>query len=805
MSHKPTRKHSTSNLPNAKLGDIAFHTDTLKPMFWNNGWHQFDNEYRGPVDLFIIAGQSNAHGHALVSGLNDDQIITNDVMFHTSWHQNTSNATTTQYYTDWAFDVTAGSTRGSGTSTTLVDKTQFGPELGFARRAKQLSSTRAKIGIVKHAIGASTLSEGETRDIVVHNGVLYRCIQSHQDTDSGSSDYHLPAVTEPGVGSDWQTYWIVDTNNVHDTDSAAVIGNYIVFLKDKYFGGDQQTIAAGTPAKISNVSETVVQIPNTHSGGVRNLTFSNLGDVFGYSPAFDWTSGRDYNGTDLSDWDTGDFPDDVRSGDALRAWKRTVDDAVSKLTQLNITYRWRGLIWWQGESGTNTTVVQELMNHMRNYIDEPELPTILTRIGYGTGNTWTSPDVFSNMTNVGLVDATEFGHAADRNHVGYDNGADARDMFNIGMEYANKFAELFGETPITKIDQTILFPGQPSKDQSAGTHTISNVSTSSGLPVTFTSSDTSVATIEGNVVTMLTPGTITITATQAGDSTHNPATATQTFLITDGLWTPEYDSGVVGWWDASDTSTLTIQSGTGKVTQWSDKTDNDADFVPWSGEATQSTETVGDTTLDTIHMDNDALTTATLTNTQAETLGLTTDTTKQKDLIWYFVARADASASQDITSGNEALFQFSGTTSTQAGTRQFILLNTNNSTTNNLYWYNLAGGVTTTANTANSTYPAATSPDFFMIGTRINTTGGTISTWQGGGAVVVDKANPADPPDTNTSLRLNRYQKTLEGEWGEIVVSSSTDEVSRKKMEGYLAHKWGIALPSGHTYESEAP
>ena len=129
------------------------------------------------------------------------------------------------------------------------------------------------------------------------------------------------------------------------------------------------------------------------------------------------------------------------------------------------------------------------------------------------------------------------------------------------MEYANKFADLFGESPIAKIDQTILFPGQPSKDQAAGTHTISSVSTSSGLPVTFTSSDTSIATITGNVVTMLDTGTITISATQAGDNTHNPVTATQTFLITDGLWTPEYDSGVAGWWDASDTSTITIAAG----------------------------------------------------------------------------------------------------------------------------------------------------------------------------------------------------------------------------------------------------
>ena len=41
----------------------------------------------------------------------------------------------------------------------------------------------------------------------------------------------------------------------------------------------------------------------------------------------------------------------------------------------------------------------------------------------------------------------------------------------------------------------------------------------------------------------------------------------------------------------------------------------------------------------------------------------------------------------------------------------------------------------------------------------------------------------------------------------EIVLTRELSAVDNLRMEGYLAHKWGIAgnLPIGHTYKSEAP
>lgn len=58
-----------------------------------------------------------------------------------------------------------------------------------------------------------------------------------------------------------------------------------------------------------------------------------------------------------------------------------------------------------------------------------------------------------------------------------------------------------------------------------------NASASSGLAVTYVSSDENVATVSGNTVTITGAGTVTITAEQAGDATHNPAVDTEQVLV----------------------------------------------------------------------------------------------------------------------------------------------------------------------------------------------------------------------------------------------------------------------------------
>ena len=78
-----------------------------------------------------------------------------------------------------------------------------------------------------------------------------------------------------------------------------------------------------------------------------------------------------------------------------------------------------------------------------------------------------------------------------------------------------------GAVIVTKINQTITF-NTISGVCPNGTTTLS-ASASSGLPITFSSSNTAVATINGNTLTGVAGGLSVITANQAGNSNYNAA------------------------------------------------------------------------------------------------------------------------------------------------------------------------------------------------------------------------------------------------------------------------------------------
>ena len=82
---------------------------------------------------------------------------------------------------------------------------------------------------------------------------------------------------------------------------------------------------------------------------------------------------------------------------------------------------------------------------------------------------------------------------------------------------------------ITKADQTITFGELPAKNIGDAAFTLTGTS-SSGLPLTYTSSNPDVASIADNTVTILAAGTTVITANQPGDINHNAATAVARIL-----------------------------------------------------------------------------------------------------------------------------------------------------------------------------------------------------------------------------------------------------------------------------------
>lgn len=82
--------------------------------------------------------------------------------------------------------------------------------------------------------------------------------------------------------------------------------------------------------------------------------------------------------------------------------------------------------------------------------------------------------------------------------------------------------QVYSFTPV-KINQVIAFNAIP--DKAFGADFALNATSSSGLAVTYTSSDTNIATVSGNTVTPTGVGTVTITAYQAGDDVFNAAAA----------------------------------------------------------------------------------------------------------------------------------------------------------------------------------------------------------------------------------------------------------------------------------------
>ena len=109
------------------------------------------------VDVYIIAGQSNAYGQGLISDLNIDQQI-QDALFFTSWHEIDGNAESQQYFSNVLPFTEAGFSKGNPGQSNLGGSDYFGPELGFVNRINELGINANPIAIIKYAVGGTSLT-----------------------------------------------------------------------------------------------------------------------------------------------------------------------------------------------------------------------------------------------------------------------------------------------------------------------------------------------------------------------------------------------------------------------------------------------------------------------------------------------------------------------------------------------------------------------------------------------------------------------------------------------------------------------
>ncbi len=137
---------------------------------------------------------------------------------------------------------------------------------------------------------------------------------------------------------------------------------------------------------------------------------------------------------------------------------------------------------------------------------------------------------------------------------------------------------------IAKANQTITFPAIA--DKAVGDLDFQAGGTSdSGLTVTYTSSDTSVATVSAGRISLKGNGSVTITSKQAGNDNYNAASeVTRTFNVTLANFFADSYPGLRMWLDANDINgdgladQLSDFLGGGKVSLWKDRSgqNNDA-------------------------------------------------------------------------------------------------------------------------------------------------------------------------------------------------------------------------------------
>jgi uncharacterized repeat protein (TIGR03803 family) len=102
--------------------------------------------------------------------------------------------------------------------------------------------------------------------------------------------------------------------------------------------------------------------------------------------------------------------------------------------------------------------------------------------------------------------------------------------FQSGNSNYDTSDEVSHTLTVSKKDQTITFTSLADKTVGNANFSLAAATTSSGLPVTYTSSNPSVATVSGNLVTIIGAGTTVITASQSGNANFNTAMDVQQIL-----------------------------------------------------------------------------------------------------------------------------------------------------------------------------------------------------------------------------------------------------------------------------------
>jgi hypothetical protein len=271
-----------------------------------------------------------------------------------------------------------------------------------------------------------------------------------------------------------------------------------------------------------------------------------------------------------------------------------------------------------------------------------------------------------------------------------------------------------------------------------------------------------------------------------------------------GDWTPSELTDLYIWMDAADTSSSSISESSGRVSTWHDKSGNSRDFssgggTNWNIGISDSQPYTGSRTLNghnvidfqgAEHLRSD------------QTIGTQTLCVFQAGVMDSFEFN-DASALSFGNSANDRadLHSFS--------TAKFFARLTKDLATNDVF-----------LDTNTAIHPG----DSYFHSLHIDATGNSIEYFKDGTRYGSIQHQDTSRLNTNNRLILYNYRQiqltdsnydigfrnrgAVDGCLGEVIVTDATvSTADRQKIEGYLAHKWGMTdnLPSDHPYKTLWP
>jgi hypothetical protein len=257
------------------------------------------------------------------------------------------------------------------------------------------------------------------------------------------------------------------------------------------------------------------------------------------------------------------------------------------------------------------------------------------------------------------------------------------------------------------------------------------------------------------------------------------------FINTVGVgWTPANLTSTACWLDAADTNTITLNVTT--VSQWNDKSGNARHATQANGANQPTYISSGMNSLGLIDWDG-----------SDDSMTISGGTTPLHTLLSADNTYSMAWAVKPDTISNQAVLLY-----VPEGSWKFLV---EIKSDGGVYWGDTP-----------SNYRTYSGGSFFVVNTgtffTLIKTGSGNGTAHVGGTLNTSFTNNGglgDTPALGAAFILGQYPGIFyNGKMAEIIISNySWDTSERQKVEGYLAHKWGLQanLPNDHPYKSSAP